>query len=165
MAKKTTLVVVTPVGTFTRTTARTYSHVVTVSHYRAELREQQRLAALANAKRQLARYLRTIETGQCQDARPGASGDWDRECTAKFLADGSYTEFVASTRATIADLESQGVITEDAHPTPGVIGWCGRLDLALKLAATERASYRHVQIFEVATGRELGATTTIEARS
>ena len=156
--KKQLLTVTTAHGTFTRTTARAYSHIVVVSHLRAEILERQRLASLAEQKRQLARNLRTIETGQCQDARPGASGDWDRQCTAKFLADGSYADFVATNREAIARLESQGVITEDGKQTPGCIGWCGRLDLAMKLAAIEAATFRNVRIFEVATGREVRAS-------
>mgnify|MGYP001562330755 CR=1 FL=1 len=50
----------------------------------------------------------------------------------------------------IAALEAQGTVTADREETD-VLGWCGRLDLAVKLAATA-TRYRHVAIVEVATG-------------
>jgi hypothetical protein len=165
MAKKTALVVTSPLGTFTRSTARTYTYLVVVKGYPAERLEASRLAQIAAAQGRLALYLRTVATGQCQDARPGTAGDWDRECTARHLADGSFQQWIAENRAEIARLTARGPITQDAEgwslsdenlastPAWDVAGWCGRFDLAAKLAATPTLqAYREVAIVDVATG-------------
>lgn len=155
MAKIPTLTVTTEFGTFTRQTARTYTHLVIVSGERCERLEGTRLANLAEAKKNLAKYQRTIETGQCQDARNGQAGEYDRQFTAQSLADGSFQKWVAWEQDRIQHLEAQGPITEDQGTgTWTVISWNGRLDLARKEAqGTVAARYRKVHVIEVATGK------------
>lgn len=163
---KPTLTVTSEFGTFTRSTARTYTHIVIVKGYKAELVEGYRLESIKTHLKDLANYRKTVETGQCQDARPGAGGEWDRKITAVNLADGSYTRWIAANEAEVARLQAVGPITEDQNtgslaanylgqaPTFSVIGWCGRLDLARKLAtSTEASRYRTVVIVDVATGK------------
>lgn len=160
------LTVTTEWGTFTRSTARTYTHLVIVKGYRAERIEAGRLANIADAKKRLAQYRQVVATGQCQDARPGRAGDFDRECTAKFLAEGRYAGWIQDAEQEIIRLEAVGPITEDRAdwgldaatlakvPTWGVLGWCGRIDLARKLATTQQAAaYRNVQIIDITTGK------------
>ena len=151
MAKATKLTVTSTLGTFTRTTARTYTHLVVVKGYRAEVREAQRQANLANAKKTVAEYRLVVATGVCQNARPGTAGDWDRKCTAQFLAEGIYTKLIATLDAKLADPVLNTPITKDDAGDYGVIGWCGRLDLADKLV-DQQGHYRHVAIIDVATG-------------
>lgn len=161
-----TLTVTTDFGTFTRQTARTYTHIVIVRGYRAEHIEANRLATIAGAKKAVAKYQRTIDTGVDPDTRQGASGDWDRKMTTQYLAEGRYQGWIADEQQSIARLEAIGPITQDLEswstdernltstPTWAVFGWCGRLDLARNLAATKQATrYREVHIIDVATGK------------
>lgn len=163
---KPTLTVTTDIGTFTRQTARTYTHVVVAKGYRAELIESYRQAEIKRTTKDLATYRLTVATGQCQDARPGASGNWDREMTAQHLADGSYARYIADAEAELARLTAMQPITEDrpswgvsdanlaATPAWFALGWCGRLNLAATLAKSNEASrYRNVRVYEVATGK------------
>lgn len=166
MASK--LVVNSKFGTFTRKTARIYTHIVIVKGYRAERIEASRLSEIASTEKALVNYRRTVEAGRSLNTAPGASGDWDRECAAKFLADGSYAEWIVRGEAELARLQAVGPITEDKEywstspenlastPQWSVLGWCGRLDLARKLYASNEASrYRNVAIIDVATGEEV----------
>jgi hypothetical protein len=150
MAKKTALTVVTPFGTFTRTTARTYTHLVVVKGYRAELLDAKRVKAIESSKRTIAEYLQTIETGR----RPDERGAWDREVTTTFLAEGRYQEWLAEERTTLARLQALAPITKDGtswnfqnteDASWGIVGWCGRLDLAVKLF-NQQDEYRHAAI-------------------
>jgi hypothetical protein len=149
MAKKQTLTVATEVGTFTRTTARTYAFVVVVKGERAEYLESIRVADLAAKRRELARCQHVLATGVDPQARKGSQ--WDLDCTAKFLAEGRYEKWVAEYTKEIAEIEARGPITEDAHDDKfGAFGWCGRLDLAIKLAETKQAqTFRHVRIYDM----------------
>jgi len=168
---KNKLTVKTDVGTFTRTTARTYTHVVVAKGYRAEILEASRLAAIAEAKRQVAEYSRIVETndptiGARKVERDGNSvaRDWDIKCHTEFIADGSYAKWLANSKAEAARLEALGPITADAnswgdfgrHTSTGepatwqVLGWCGRADLAGKLADSKEASkFRDVRVYAV----------------
>jgi hypothetical protein len=148
MAKKLTLSVVTPVGTFTRTTARTYTHVVVVGGHKAALREARRLEDIASARASARRYREVIATN-------GASAQpFERSIVREALADGSYVKWAEKAEALAATLEASP-ITVDGEP--GVIGWCGRPDLAAKLAGKERASgmWVWVRVFDVVTGAEV----------
>jgi hypothetical protein len=141
---KTKLTVTTDAGTFTRTTTRTYSHIVVVKGERHELLQAERLAGIAQCLKYAAEYEKTVATGVSRDDRT----DWHREQTAKNIADGSYAKWIASYRAEAAELAARAPITADAGDTFGILGWCGRLDLAGKLAATDQASrYREVRIY------------------
>ena len=151
MAKQTKLAVISDLGTFTRTTARTYTHLVVVKGLKHEGRERQRRHTINTLTEELAEYRLTVATGVCQKPRAGQSGDWDRKCTAQFLAEGLYTEWIANAEARLASPELTTPITEDGAGDYDAIGWCGRLDLAAKLFATADA-YRHAAIIEVATG-------------
>lgn len=151
----TKLNVVTPLGTFTRSTVRTYTHLVVVKGFRAERREASRVTEIANLRKEVAKYRRTVETG----VDPTDDRVQSRDFTARSLANGSYAKWILDTDASIAKLEAQGPITEDGDtfcggtPSWNVLGWCGRLDLAGKLAASKEADrYRHVAVVEVATG-------------
>jgi len=154
MAKKTTLTVDSTHGTFTRQTARTYTHLVAVKGERAELLESERVRWIASRRREVARYRAILATGIDKDWRPAGTigGNWDRECTAAFLADGSFTKWISEGETALAALEARGPITADAGTEWVAAGWCGRLDLAVKLAA-QQDRYRHVAIIEVATGK------------
>lgn len=165
---KTKLTVTSAYGTFTRTTARTYSHLVIAKGYMAERLEANRLAAISEATKTLAKYRSTVATGIDPDARPAGTvgGNWDRECTARYLAEGKYTGWIADTEAELARLIAMGPITDDRDhyclngtngpPTWFVLGWNGRLDLARKLASsTEASRYRNVVILDVTTGLEV----------
>lgn len=151
---KTKLTVRTDIGTFTRTTARSYSHVIVIKGRRSDWLERNRLRELENMREQATRYRRALETGEYQLGPHDRSvaTPWALECHARYLADGSYQKWADDCAAAAAKLEAEGPITEDSGDW-GVWGWAGRLDLAVKEAATSRLEhYRHVRIYDVATG-------------
>jgi hypothetical protein len=146
------LTVTTEVGTFTRTTARTYTHLVVGVDYRAEWLEARRVAELARARKDFARY---SDPDAHREIRAHARV-FDTQCHEQFKADGSYARWAENERATIDKLEAQGTIAADEARTD-VLGWCGRLDLARKLAATNVAqgAYRTIRIYDVTTGERV----------
>lgn len=157
---KTKLAVTTEYGTFTRTTARTYTHLVILRGYRAEMREGYRQAEIAAQKKEAARYRRVIAAGH--DVKDTTA--WQRENTQQFLNEGKFLAWAEMAERRVAQLEAMGPITADgndgwtlADAAPvlswGVAGWCGRLDLARKLADKERNTWREVMIVDVATGK------------
>jgi hypothetical protein len=158
---KAKLEVGTELGTFTRTTGRTYTHLVAVSGFRAELLEADRLGGIVAERKQAAKYRRIVATGRNPEDRLPVH----QELTATWIADGSLLKWAEEAEARAAKLEARGPITvdgasgwlqDDAPVVPHVLGWCGRLDLARKLASSnEAARYRTVRIFEVATGMEV----------
>jgi len=146
MAKTTQLTVKTDVGTFTRKTVRTYSHIVVVKGERKEQLERSRLAGIANERKTAARYEQTIATGIDPQDRVQAH----RDSTARWIADGSLATWAQEARARADAAEAAGPVTADRGDDFSVLGWTGRLDLALKLAGTEQAlNYRHVRIYAV----------------
>lgn len=150
---KAKITVVTEVGTFTRTTARTYTHLVAVGPTKFEHLEAVRLAKIASSRKEAARYRQVIATGRDTTDRPGS--DFDRSFTAKSLADGSFAKWAADLEAAADQLEAQGPITEDGGGWT-VAGWSGRLDLAVAVAKAQKDVYRGVAIFDVATGAKVG---------
>jgi hypothetical protein len=149
MAKQ-KLTVTTDAGTFTRTTARTYTHIVVAKGVRAELLEARRLRDLASARKNAAEYQDAHDNGTLYDARPAGTvgGDWDRECHAAFRAEGKYAGWAQDARERAAKHEARGVITADEGDTFIILGWAGRADLAAKVAVTELArDYRDVRIY------------------
>ena len=146
----TKLLVNTEVGTFKRSTKRVYSHIVVVAQVRHEVREAQRLAQLASQRKEFASLSNPVAAFK---PRAHASA-FDTQFHEKCLADGSYVRWAANLAESIAKLEAIGPITEDATVPFGVLGWCGRLDLAVKLAAGN-ADYREARVYEVATGKRV----------
>jgi hypothetical protein len=148
----TKLTVKTDVGTFTRKTARTYTHIVVVKDVRHECLEAERQRELTTYRETVREYRETVATGASKrDPTP-----WHREQTATFLADGSYAKWIADYDAMIADLDARGVIADDRRTPWEVTGWCGRLDLARKLyASSDLQRRRHVRIYDVATGQQV----------
>jgi hypothetical protein len=145
---KTKLTVTTDAGTFTRTTARTYAFIVVLKGERHELLEAERKRGIAHALKNAARYAATQTSGiDPDDSKPGVS-QWSKDLHAEWVAKGQYGEWAANSRDEAAELEARGPVTADAGDTFGILGWCGRLDLAVKLAATDVASrYREVRIY------------------
>jgi hypothetical protein len=141
MAKKQTLTVTTDAGTFTRTTARTYSHIVVVANERHEALEARRVSNNAHIRRALKQYLEIVRTG----INPEDRTEWSRGNTAKRIADGSYANWISELQQKLAESTP---ITADVATDLSVLGWCGRLDLAVKLAAGEEGRrYRDVRIY------------------
>lgn len=166
MTKKATLVVVTPVGTFKRSTARTYTHLVVVGPKRAEWLEEKRVAKIASRRKSVAKHEAAIaDNGAAELAAERARVIRNGLAVVdadKWIAQIAYIheapaqiEYRDAALAEIATLEAKGTITAD-EGAPEVLGWCGRLDLARKLANTEQATpHRFVHIYEVATGAEV----------
>jgi len=143
MAKQ-KLTVTTDAGTFTRTTARTYTHIVVAKGARHEVAEARRQANLQSLRDIVARYRKTLVTG----VDPTDRNEYHRAQTARSIADGSYATWIPEYDARIAAAEAVAPITEDIGTTFGLVGWCGRADLAVKLANTEGAQeYRDVRIY------------------
>lgn len=171
MAKR-TLTVTSEFGTFTRKTERTYTHLVVVKGYRAEVREGHRKAEIASQKKEAAKYRRVIAAG----FDVADTTQWQRECTQKFLAEGKFQKWVEQADQAVARLEAIGPITTDgntwglsdeqlaAQPAWGLAGWCGRLDLAMKVADTQRKTYRQVAIIDVATGATVEVWGRLDAQ-
>jgi hypothetical protein len=169
MAKKTKYFAIDPQGeTHTRTTARTYTHAVVVKLGRAYA-AQQLARRIANTRKQapkdFAFYLTMIDgTWYTRADRPAALGkgipDWmtpaQREAE---IAD--YTKRCAGCTTPEAYAEHALREVETAHAAQiaegyydkfGAAGWCGRRDLAEKLAAKERGNgYEDVVILEAQT--------------
>lgn len=143
MAKKVTLTATLPDGTTaTRTTARTYTHLV------AGRRSYEHALALANAT-----------SGRVQD---GKNWDWDAACAAgtyeyprqyseadKVERQAKAAKFIAANpdrAAYVARKHSEWVARVEAEREAGAfdswgaITWCGRPDLAAKALATEGKS-------------------------
>lgn len=138
MAKTTKLTVATNVGTFTRQTARAYTHIVVVGGHTE-----------AYARRQVAFQRVGIKSGidhrvaQLAGKQP-AFGRTREQLEADIAAD----------RAELAAFDEAERMRAYTDQPFGVLGWCGRLDLAHALATSKHAlTYASVRIFEVATGQ------------
>lgn len=146
----TTLTVTTDVGTFSRQTARPYTHVVVISDQRAEVLEARRLDAIASAERLALAYAAgTDGFGSPMDARS--------------IADGSRDRWVQEYRAEAETLRAQGPITNDQPLAGGetwaASSWASRRDLAAQYAESPQLEvFRLVRIYEIATGRCVWAT-------
>lgn len=148
---KPTLNVTSEFGTFTRQTARAYTHLVIVRGVKAEKVEAYRLDAIASNRKLIARYRKQAATGVS-------------DCPRAYSVD-DLLKWAAQYEAEVARLVAVGPVTTDkaswgadeknlaSVPTDfGVVGWCGRLDLARKLAEKESRTWREVVILEVETG-------------
>lgn len=134
------LTVTTDVGTFTRRTARTYTHIVLVKDVRAEVLAADRFQELTSTHRELNAY----RAGTGTDGRP---------LDPKWIESGKVAGWITDLEAKLAQLEAQGNITQDQPTDWTVYAWCGRRDLADKQFETEQlARYRHVRLYDVATG-------------
>lgn len=152
MAKK--LTATTPVGTFTRKTDRTYTHVVVAEGVLASALARTWDTTIANETRFAADYAEAIARGDaglqvCKHPRTQATA-WDIKCAEQSYADGSYTRWLADSREHVAKLLADGRPTKNV---PGVVllGWCGRPDLASKLASREAGGgyYYGVRVYPV----------------
>jgi len=169
MAKTTKLTVTTAVGTFTRTTARTYSHVVVVGPARAEVLEAERLIAMQSLQDQIARYAAAVADNgaaslaaeRARVTRNGLTPEQVESWLAR-IADihcgASQAKYLADAQASLAAYEAEGPVTEDRGDWT-VLGWSGRFDLAEKLASSSSldgwqavARFRAVRVYDVATG-------------
>lgn len=138
------LTVTTPEGTFTRRTARNYTHLVVAGPTRHEVAEAERLANLDHYSLMARRYARL----KGSDGKPLEARWLDRAA-----------EWAGSEAKAAAHQANMGPITTD-QGTWGVLSWNSRLDLARAEATRDTASrYREVRIYEVATGN-LVATFT-----
>lgn len=151
---KTKRTVISDLGTFTRTTARTYQYLVVVKGRKADVLEAYRRETLRSKTRELAKYRQELATGIRTDWRPAGTvgGDWDRKMTALFIEDGSYVKWIAQLETALASVELNTPITEDEAGDYVVAGWCGRLDLAMKLF-DQQNTFRHAAIINVETGK------------
>lgn len=139
----TKLTVTTEVGTFTRTTDRTYTHLVVAAGRKHEILEQNRLAEIEHSRKMAKLYAQ----GLGSDRRP---------IHPRYIEDGSRDRWVNEYEAAADRLEAQGPITEDQGTDFGVLGWAGRLDLAVNVAnSTMARRYRDVRIYDVATGQRV----------
>lgn len=141
MAKQTKLTVATPLGTFTRTTARAYSHIVVVADHTAEYSAR------------VEGWDRDRVTGDLEELENRVAG---REALYPWKTIEEVEAQLAHSREEFANLETRARERRDRAARPDVLGWCGRLDLARKLASTTAAShYQTVRIFSVASGEEV----------
>jgi hypothetical protein len=109
--KPRTLTIHTPHGTVTRTTARTYTHVVT----RAGLTLLEELAVLHERVCRTEQHLADTAT--------------EPRVLMMHLANGERQ------LKQIEALQARIATTGPFHRDPIICGWCGRLELALRLAA------------------------------
>ncbi|URC22409.1 hypothetical protein SUSUWATARI_00280 [Serratia phage vB_SmaM-Susuwatari] len=133
-------------NTHTRTSARVYTHVVVVSYDQTKRR-----AAVNSAKNR-----KTYESNHafyCREAASepmknhGEASDYRRKC--KELAAMSCDDYVnACIARELARVDATGA--GDFEDEFGAAGWCGRFDLAQKLAA-KFAGVAKVEILEAQT--------------
>jgi hypothetical protein len=174
-------VVVTAYGTFRRTTQRTYTHFVISRGLRADVIQQRADKELASDLKSLERYQAALtlalETGdrvEIEDGNSINSADWLRanrkpKGTLRVIKDtgnpyqlGWLAPQWADWRDDIAlrikkhDDVTAKKLADAAVEKYGTQGWCSRLDLAQKLAATAtKNGYKDVRIIVVATGYEV----------
>lgn len=161
MAKKQKLVVETGIGTFTRTTARTYTHIV-VGHW--DLDGARRAAYEFNGspmtRKNFDYYQRQAYLGpeglqrehlaQWKYERPFESFVEEHDRALAHIK-GGYDEYVARIRR--QRIESFHQSAADGGFNPFAFAWCGRLDLAQKQADTARKrGLLDVEIFPVPQG-------------
>lgn len=142
MAKTTKITVTTEVGTFTRETARTYTHIVVAGGRKAHVVEGYYMRNLATAREGLA-YTEAQMAGTRQINRWETREDVKASCERL--------------KAQVAQLEAPGALealkAEAVLAGFWVLGWCGRLDLASKLASSREAQYyQDVRVYAVADG-------------
>jgi len=131
--------------TFKRTSQnRTYTNLVVVRGMRSEILEAARLAAIAHNQK-AATF--ALQGRDCVGRPWGASWRPDPQASAA-----DYTRKAE-------ELIAQGPIVRDTGTAWLDAGWCGRMDLAAKLASKEHGTYREVVILDAQTGdvvRHLG---------
>jgi hypothetical protein len=148
---KTTLTVVTAVGTLTRTTARPYAYVVTARGRRLDVIERQRVEGHAHYVRKIREYTEVVE---------------GKRAPMSLLNVEEYrTDFLPKAIATKAGLDAvaaaEVAASADALTQPVTSGeWSSRLDLALKAARKLQDWFQDVRVFEVATGKQVAGTMT-----
>jgi hypothetical protein len=130
--------------TFTRTSAtRVYTHMVVArSSYRYALEKAQ---VVPCAESNFNFYRRALDGSQ-PHTRPEYAAE-------RLMGAETVEQFIELHRAAqVAKVEQQKA--EGAFDRFGDCGWCGRLDLAQKLAASKRAwpGYDEVHIVEAVTG-------------
>lgn len=131
------LSITTPEGTFSRQTARNYTHIVLAGPTRHEIAEAERLSNLAHRSKVARRYAQLKDS----DGRP---------MDPRWLD--SVADWAGGEAKQAAHLANLGPITADRGPW-GVLSWNGRLDLAMAEATRDTARrYRSVKVYEVATG-------------
>lgn len=160
MSKKIKLTATTPVGTFTRTTARTYTHVVVARQDQAAARERAYSATAHDtktARSNFAFYTHQAELG-VEGLKAEHAAKWRyvkpqaefirQHMTAKSLAGLGLDGYLATLRERA--IESHEKTVREGGFQFGAINWCGRLDLAQKEASkAQRQGWIDVQIFPV----------------
>lgn len=148
MAKKQTLTVTTEFGTFTRTTARTYTHVVIASG-----RSDTAICARLTWDLKLAKQNRRYYQGMLDGTEARANCYSHGVLMTDDMLKARVAELQAEIEAIEAGTKLDAEIAKSAAATFGDLGWCGRLDLARKLAAPNVTEFRKVLIIDVATGK------------
>lgn len=127
MQNKVKLSVTTPLGTFTRTTARVYTHVIASRGRPVAWQVKNAEQAIRSAQANIRYY------------QSGVS-----RSTPEQIANG-----IASEQKRIARYSDPAFLAAEAQAVT-MWGWASRLDLAEKVAAKARSyGYTDVQIFEV----------------
>jgi hypothetical protein len=157
MAKKTTLTVTTPHGTFTRETNRPYAYIVVARGSRLDYLTRNNQGEVVNATKNLAyerQCLAELEGGfvryEWNGTREAQIAN-AQECIAAnlaFLAPGAAqaklaAEIAASDARLLAPFSEKGG------------QWSSRLDLAIRVANDMATTCRDVRIFDVATGAQV----------
>jgi hypothetical protein len=137
MAAKPKLRVTTPVGTFTRSTDRTYSHIVVSRGYSPSY-VRDRLARELAYNRKLEREYAAVVAGGPLSAIYESQRD-------------RFPAYLDEVRGEIAGHEAKLAqwLADSAAATYSIVGWCGRLDLARKLAAKQAGMDQDVRIFQL----------------
>jgi hypothetical protein len=145
---KQTLVVKTEVGTFTRTTARTYNFIIVAKGIKHERLEARRLAEIKQVEKHLAECEHALATGEpgMELRKDPVARAFDLKCHQGWLQDKQYERWVASAKQDLRSLKLQGPITQDKG-TWACHAWSSRIDLARKVADQLAPTYRDVRIF------------------
>lgn len=167
-------------GTFTRSTDRTYTHLVISKGTDPERIKRQAAESLAYSEKQLAKYTAAVELAEknpgmrveIEDGASYNSAEWLRanrkpRGTMRLIVDNGkqyqqgftlaqWIEYRDDVREEIAGHAAalEAKLARNAAEQYGIEGWCGRKDLADKLAATVlKREALNVHILEVATGK------------
>jgi hypothetical protein len=152
--------------TITRTSARRYSHVVVGAGLKEAAVRKGHADAIKYAKATLIRYREEVANGypdtreheiMCQGLFGGKGYDPKNADSARRMAERmaeaekNYAQWIAELKKQIANdaADLEAYLASQKARTVDLFGFCGRDDLAQKLAAKESVDHENVQVIAI----------------
>jgi len=146
MANKNNYVVVTDVGTFRRGTDRTYTHIVVGAGYTDAAVERSYAYKLERSRDSIDFYRAVLDGSK-------AMPSWETVDSCRGRLSKAEAEMDELTAFGALDA-MKAKAAADPH---GVLGWCGRLDLAIAQMnrSISQGNLRDIRVYAVATGERV----------